>query len=90
MPTKYTPEQLRFVRVLARDEGGDAAYARRLLIADGNGDYNARIRKDNAVRNVAAGRIWGVTPTPKTTNTKRLTPTPNGARAIARAKNAKR
>ncbi len=51
--SKYTPEMLRTLRLMARDEGGDAAYARRMLIADGNGNYNARIRKENARINSA-------------------------------------
>ena len=92
MPTKYTPAQLQHLRLLARDEGGDAAYARRLLIADGNGDYNARIRKENARINSArsnnedinAARFPTLFAAPKTKTTINRTKSAAAIKAIAR------
>ena len=94
--SKYTGEQLRMLRLLARDEGGDAAYARRLLIDDGNGDYNRRIRKENARINAAktnedinAARFPQLFAAPKPRTIINRSATPNGARAIAAAKKRK-
>jgi hypothetical protein len=93
--SKYTPQMRRFLRVLARDEGGDAAYARRMLIEDGQ-DWTQRITADNARINSArsnedinAARFPTLFAAPKPRTIINRSPTKVGAAALLRAKRRK-
>ena len=87
MTSKYSPQQRAFMRRLARDEGADAAHARRLLIDDGQ-DFTARTKALNAAANAERARR-GLLPamfaTPSTTTTVNTKPTAAGLAAIRRA-----
>jgi hypothetical protein len=92
MPSALTPQKRAFLRRLERaDAGVDSAAARNALIADGQvlqpsaAARNAAINAERARRGLLDPPLFAPT---KTThiNTK---PTPNGAKAIARAKQRK-
>jgi hypothetical protein len=90
MTSALTPQRRAFLRRLERaDAGGDSRVARDALIADGQ-VVQPRARARNAAVNsklAAIGRLPDMFLAPTVhINTK---PTPNGAKAVARAKQRK-
>jgi hypothetical protein len=84
--SKYSAAQLLQLRLLARDEGGDAAYARRCLI-DAGKTWTLDIKAANARTNMSRGNVWGATK-PKTTINR--TPSAAGKLALQRAATRKK